>query len=79
MPVYTNYNDLLSAATVSGTTAGTSMTTDTISWSIGTGDVVQFQSSPAVAMIDGPPPERPETEKEWLRRRVNEMLWSARN
>jgi hypothetical protein len=24
-----------------------------------------------------PPPPRPETEKEWLRRRVNETLWRA--
>ena len=79
MPIYTNYNDLFSATALAGATVGTSTTTDNMSWSVGTGNVVQFQSNPAVAMIDGPTSKRPETEKEWLRRRVDEMLWKARN
>ena len=46
--------------------------TDCIQWSNGTVSVAELGGlEPAV--------KPPETEKEWLRRRVDEMLWKARN
>ncbi len=58
--------------TLGGATTGTSTTTDCIQWSTGKVSVAELGGlEPAV--------KPPETEKEWLRRRVDEMLWKARN
>ena len=71
MPIYTNYNDLLSATTLGGVTAGSSATFNT--------DYITITNPQGATFYQEKLAPKVETEKEWLRRRVNEMLWSARN
>ena len=78
MATFLEYSDSISLSA-----ANTDMDWLTISGTATTGgslnNVVSFKSNPGGATFGEPLNSKPETEKEWLRRRVDEMLWRARN